>query len=376
MRRGLALPLVVVAILASGLFWATWAAGFPDRGTACVWRAAAQPATLYGAKGPKSQYGSGPDIIHLNSVAAFSKDDVWTVGSYEWSDGDGPDPPLVEHWNGTQWRVVPDAAPRASALFGVAAVTSTDVWAVGTGQTDRGGNYTEHPLIEHWDGKGWSVVPDNAPAKPKNSQLLSVTAVGTKDIWAVGGSDAGHQRQAALIEHWDGSRWQAVSSPVSPAVLSSVSAASSKDVWALSPVGHGGIVEHWNGAAWKSYGPSVGRAVFTLSRRDAWAVDGDEPPGPSVEHWDGQAWKVAKKSAPGNAYLTGVVAVSAKNVWAVGGDRVLHWDGKRWSLVRTPSADLNAVTAISASDMWTVGEAFTAEGAAKSDALVLRYSCS
>src|SRR5438477_12750976 len=53
------------------------------------------------------------------------------------------------------WRVVPTPTVRAVAgLDGVTAVSSRDVWAVGGG--------ARRPLVEHWDGARWSVVASPA----------------------------------------------------------------------------------------------------------------------------------------------------------------------------------------------------------------------
>src|SRR5689334_3789544 len=53
---------------------------------------------------------------------------------------------------GLAWQIVPTS--NATALYGVAAVTATDVWAVGQDYT--AGSLT---LTMHWNGSAWSVVP-------------------------------------------------------------------------------------------------------------------------------------------------------------------------------------------------------------------------
>ena len=60
--------------------------------------------------------------------------------------------------------------------------------------------------------------------------LESVTATSARDAWAVGSTGSG----AALIVHWNGTRWRRVASPVPTATLSGVAA-----------------VLHWNGIAWE-----------------------------------------------------------------------------------------------------------------------------
>ncbi len=81
-----------------------------------------------------------------------------------------------------------------------------------------------------------------------------------------------------------------------------------------------------------------------------------------IERFNGTAWHIVTSPdvGTGDNVLTGVAAISAKNVWAVGssplGALVLHFDGMRWHLVSAPTACLlHAVTAISANDVWAVG---------------------
>jgi hypothetical protein len=63
-------------------------------------------------------------------------------------------------------------AAAGSPLAGLAAagVAGNNVWAVG----DQAAGRSVVPLIEHWDGSGWSVTP--SPELPQGSQLTGVTA--------------------------------------------------------------------------------------------------------------------------------------------------------------------------------------------------------
>jgi hypothetical protein len=72
---------------------------------------------------------------------------------------------LVEHWNGTQWSVVssPNPGTNYDSLEGVAAISASDVWAVGAYLYGA----DTQTLVEQWDGTQWSVVPSpnvGAPA--------------------------------------------------------------------------------------------------------------------------------------------------------------------------------------------------------------------
>src|SRR5712692_5489115 len=80
------------------------------------------------------------------------------------------------------------------------------------------------------------------------------------------------------------------------------------------------------------------------------------------------AWTVVTSPGPGQDNLYSVVAVSARNVWAVGGYQtggientlIEHWNGTNWSVVSSPNAGsyisvLESVAAITAKDIWAVG---------------------
>jgi hypothetical protein len=79
----------------------------------------------------------------------------------------------------------------------VAAVGPNDVWAVG----DHTSSY--QVVTEHWDGTGWSIVPN--PAVGNYSFLDGVAAVNANDVWTVGaelGVAGGFD--GTLTEHFTG----------------------------------------------------------------------------------------------------------------------------------------------------------------------------
>ena len=69
---------------------------------------------------------------HLYGVSASAANNIWVVGSYQ-STNFGPFRTLTERWNGSAWSVLPGVDPGNgdNDLYGVAAVSPTDVWAVG-----------------------------------------------------------------------------------------------------------------------------------------------------------------------------------------------------------------------------------------------------
>jgi len=232
----------------------------------------------------------------LRGVVALSRRDIWAVGATATGT-------LVEHWDGARWRVVASPSPGGSGasngLLAVAGVSARDVWAVGwtTGQ------YRE-PLAEHWDGRRWRAVSIPIPGPPTALSLLAaVTAVAPDNAWAVGsyGYPAGG---GPVIEHWDGRRWWVVPGPSVPpdSVLSGIASASARDIWAVG----GPVIEHWDGTVWRRVpGPDGGDvgALTVGPAGDVWAVGPQTPGGAAViERYWGQTTKAGAIRSPETAW--------------------------------------------------------------------------
>jgi len=145
----------------------------------------------------------------LQGVTAVSDSDVWAVGSFNpYSETFT----LTEHWNGSQWSIVPSPSPNTfiSELRSVSAVASNDVWAVGdilNYQTNF-----EDMLIEHWNGSTWQTVSHTSPCAPNLcGRLYNVFALSGSDIWAVGVNITSYD--IAVIMHWNGANWSVSSNP-------------------------------------------------------------------------------------------------------------------------------------------------------------------
>ncbi len=181
----------------------------------------------------------------LYGVTAFSANNVWAVGDY--TSGSGIYQTLVEHWDGTSWSVVPSPNPSADgdSLRSVARVKGTNqVWAVGVEYT-RG---TQQTLIERWAGTSWKVIASPNPGS-EYYELWGVSAISASDIWAVGNYDS---TNGQLIEHWNGTSWSVVSSPNVPGSLFAVTALSANNIWAVGYDVNSSetLTEQWNGTSW------------------------------------------------------------------------------------------------------------------------------
>ena len=255
---------------------------------------------------------------------------------------------LVMHWDGSRWGTVP--SPNRSrfdfdALTSVAAISPSDVWAVGLYRSQTG----YRTLTEHYDGVRWSYAP--SPSGHHYTVLSDVTALSSDDVWAVGAiTQHDGQWYRGLFEHWDGQSWSIVDSDLPrhrTGGTAAVSAVGPDDVWAASDTG---ALYHYNGA-WR-YGdpPASGLTDISMAARDdGWAVGGN-----IIQHWDGQSWQIA--SSPGWTERA-LDAYSRSDVWAVGPTEFLeHWDGKTWSSISRPGpADLWDVEVVAPDDAWAVG---------------------
>jgi hypothetical protein len=258
----------------------------------------------------------------LSGVAAQSSSNVWAVGRG----------PLIVHWNGTAWSKVSSPSPGIDdVLYGVAAVSPTAAWAVGyTCRADLCPH--SRSLIQSWNGTSWSDA--KAPAVGTWSSLRSVSATSASDAWAVGASCLQTNCTGSaqtMILHWNGTTWSQVASP-SPdsSGLEGVTAISPTDAWAVGATvdgtTHTSLILHWNGTAWSqvtipALGPSpVLNGVTAISPTDAWAF-GSAGNRDLTLHWNGTAWSKVPDPKPVPHYidtLYGVTATSASDAWAVG----------------------------------------------------------
>jgi hypothetical protein len=333
----------------------------------------------------------------LNDVEAIAPDDIWAVGSFG-----SP----FEHWDGTRWSLVEDPnAGRGDQFFGVAAASSADVWAVGT-YSDQVG--FSQALAEHWDGTRWSVV--SGTEFGTTSRLFNVAALASDDVWAVGSyssEETDHWAQP-LVEHWDGAAWSVVPSPSigTSSELRGVAALAPNEIWAVGTTYTGGahnetLVLHWDGTGWTripspNVGPYASRlaAVSAVDANDIWAVGHGNNGSVSLTlHWDGSEWSVVPSPNSGheNNLLAGVSARAADDAWAVGysiftipaGEDIeyhfrallMHWDGTAWSLFDSaaPNDEGNSrygVDTLPDGEAWVVGSHAAFDGT-----VIERYRC-
>jgi hypothetical protein len=345
-----------------------------------------------------SPNGAGNNLLEGNSVIGVN--DAWAVGIS--NDAAASSRTLAEHWNGTSWSIKATANPdtRHNRLFGVSAVSSNNVWAVGDYDINATNLNDSATLAEHWNGTSWSKV---ATANPSvGADFFGVTTIAANDVWAVGEYfNFNTFSWNTLTEHYNGSTWSVVASADSSTSdyneLDTISAFSSTDIWAVgfhAPVDINGnlgtfqaLAEHWNGSGWTlvatpdtATGDNAIFGVNALEANHAVGVGfGNTGPQTGVA-WDltlgGSTNVVLNASASDNGFYSvarasnGVQAVGFQSASSLGPLQTLVWKANwdsgthtlTWAvspgLSVSPSSTLNVlfgVAAVSPSVFWAAG---------------------
>jgi hypothetical protein len=213
-----------------------------------AWKQVASPNPSPGTQDPNT----------LNGVAGTSASDVWAAGYYVTSTNTTQT--LILHWDGTAWDQVssPSPARLTNYLYGVAATSASNAWAVGQYHNNTTG--VDDTLVLRWNGTGWTQA-SSANAGSQGNILSGVTATSASNAWAAGDSctNVACTFSHALILDWDGTDWDQVASPDASSfanVLSGVSATSASNAWAVgyydkTTIGpRDTLILHWNGVTW------------------------------------------------------------------------------------------------------------------------------
>ncbi len=326
----------------------------------------------------------------LAAVSGSSTQDVWAVGQFAPDENPNITLTLAEHFDGSAWSVTPTpnvGTNHANALLAVTAQAGA-AWAVGY---EIGRDYLAHSLIEAWDGQAWQIVDHRQSFQTQN--LYGVASLSSRDVWAVGSGRNGEGEFHAITLHFDGHGWLAVpaANPGSNGnVLYGVVAKAPDDVWAVGQkIGNAppdqALIEHWDGARWSEvHAPHAGDASTQLLAVD---IAGDDDVRAAGDAQDGvvslrtfaltsEGARVSLQVTPspvvGDNRLTGVAAVNDDESWAVGSylddasGNVLTLiatgaEGEPWAQVPSPSpaddgnSQLATVAKVGAHDLWAVG---------------------
>jgi hypothetical protein len=276
--------------------------------------------------------------VNFNSFygLAASKGQAWAVGEY--LNSSYQDRALLEHWDGSQWSIanIPQPGSVRDMLFGASALSPSDVWVVGD---QEGQNHSFETLAEHWNGSSWTAVPTPDPGSTGN-HLYAVDAVSPDNVWAAGMQLNGDSPDQGLVEHWDGKQWSVVPVP-GPAsadlVMLDGITADASHVWvageADSPEGGGQpLVEGYQNGKWTIANlPAVPDGAnwtnlwgITQAAGSVWAVGSYVDPATDnnntlVLQGTNGTWTTNPAPNPGNgSNILGGITNVAGGLWAAG----------------------------------------------------------
>lgn len=250
-------------------------------------------------------------------------------------------------WHDGRWTVVqpapsPDPLTTGTALAALEALAPDDAWAAGRSYLAQegvvAGVQPTGALLEHWDGQQWRIV-DNPMSSADGAYLNDIKAIAANNLWAVGGQwNEERQQTVPLVLHYDGTAWQVLPTPAgqAPSALYAVHGSGPDDVWAVGAQTRTGtnlavpLVLHYDGTAWSLVDdlPDVGNSrlegVYAISPDNVWAT-GLFPVGSEQAaflHWDGTSWTARPLPGPaqyGLHHLYQDIDGTDGDVWAVGG---------------------------------------------------------
>ena len=266
----------------------------------------------------------------LRDVAAAGSA-AWTVGSL--TDALGTHP-YAAHWTGTAWT---DMSPKGDGteLHSIDAVTGPtgagDVWAAGA-------TNGKALILRASLGNAVAPVPTPDPVAGLTDELESIDMLSATEGWAVG-TETSAVKTIPLILHWTGGQWVRAALPDAAgggSELTAVHARSATDVWlAGTPPAaagqEGALLLHWTGTGFAvvpvpdaaAGSPEELTGVLAVSATEVWAAGSACKNARPIEictalvwHLTGGGWK--REPMPGGAELEDVVEAAPGDVYVIG----------------------------------------------------------
>jgi hypothetical protein len=206
------------------------------------------------------QPGNGGTAV-LRSVSCPEAGLCVAVGHVAAVSGGGVSP-VAEIWNGTSWRMG-GAVGGNAVLNSVSCSSAKQCLAVGTTiqpVTVNGMQTTiTHPLVERWDGSGWSVVA--AAPLTTRGQFSSVSCPDRNFCIMIGTARLNGSNTTPVAERWNGIGVRLM--PQLGLAPNQTSISCATVAWCMTAGtsadgAHTAVAERWNGHSWKTF--ALGRA--------------------------------------------------------------------------------------------------------------------
>jgi hypothetical protein len=361
---------------------------------ACGSQAGAPPASRATARPagslPATATSKQSDV--LNGVSCASAANCTAVGEYD-PTASGPQPTLIERWNGSAWLAESSPSTPGGSLDSVSCPAATSCTAVGSLILGWNGvtwkvELASSPFVSvscgtptscvavgvtsggvpesgYWNGTDWTRAPMPRPRHPAQSiALAGVSCAGRNFCMAVGDYSYGvgampspAARDRTLAELWNGSSWRVIRS-ADVAHWDQLSAVSCTSPRACTAVGSSAsqqfaLAERWDGSTWTTQRvPDVNRIGYTrltavsCSSGSACMALGTYNGGSMAiaELWNGATWELRPMPGPPQpepfVQPGGLSCASPVACVAVGTDGSTLaeiWAGAHWQITPAPS---------------------------------------
>jgi hypothetical protein len=226
-------------------------------------------------------------LIDVDAVKVFSSTNVWAFGQREvFSSTQEVTGAYAAHYNGSKWSRV--SVPGTGAITGVAAASSSTIWAVESAESSEGlavpagvksavtrlpavAAAATPPVVLQWTAStGWQEAADQ-PSLATSGQLTSVVAEPNGDVWLGGSADNSAKGTSPLTAEWNGTSWSVSDLPGKASSadmqLSAMAPDGTGGIWALAVNSNTGSERIWqlHGTTWSQAKPAFGRHAWVLA---------------------------------------------------------------------------------------------------------------
>lgn len=250
---------------------------------------------------------------------------------------------LVEAWNGSWWSSQP-TPPLAGQveLHSVSCTSPTNCVAVGLQSPLL--DQIRQPLIERWNGAGWTIDQQASTYAPCGtgcvdpSRTLAAVACASALACEAVGSTSTNQSTTTFAESWNGTDWTTTptANPARAPLDNALTAVSCTTPTACVAIGSGGpgwgqnnmFAERWDGTGWSVQGTSPGpvaapRGISCTAASHCEIVgvrpaSNNAPARPQAWLWNGLTWSAENPPGLPNASLESVACPTASDCFAVG----------------------------------------------------------
>jgi hypothetical protein len=262
------------------------------------------------------------------------------------------------------WRITQTYAAD-SDLYGSVATGASDAWAVGGGAralAEAASTATEDPptIVWHYNGHAWQTVtvPSGLQTGPPGEQAIAATS--GSDAWLAGSEITGNT-EATKLEHWNGTKWNAVDT-FENSYPSAIVAVNAKDYWAFGSENYAviNVAWHYTGKTWVTTPIQESVEDAVVFKGTLWAIGESETTDDlEAQYLSGTKWVTAKLptlaltsdedlgldavTSGGTGRLTLAVEVD-NNAGNVVKSLLLEYTGSKWSTVTIPASVLGGDT--------------------------------